>query len=60
MGIKTRQEKANEIRDLITQINGRISELREDGYRTTFTLGDVGGYVFGKFTKVNIEKIVKL
>ena len=37
MGIKTRQEKANEIRDLITQINARVAELEEDDCLTIFT-----------------------
>ena len=58
MDMKTRQDKANEIRDLVTQINARVSELDEDGYEITFR-----GYnktIVGKITDLSIEKITKL
>jgi len=37
--MKTRQDKANEIRDLITQINARVAELGEDGFTVAFLGG---------------------
>ena len=36
MGLKTRQEKALEIRDLLKQVNARVAELEEDGYAVEF------------------------
>jgi len=36
MGIKTRQAKALEIRDLLKQVNARVAELEEEGYTVEF------------------------
>jgi len=36
MGLRTRQQKALEIRDLLRQVNARVAELEEDGYEVSF------------------------
>jgi len=36
MGMKTRQAKALEIRDLLKQVNARVAELEEEGYTVEF------------------------
>lgn len=61
--MKTRQEKANEIRDLITQINARVAELEEDGYSVEL----VGRFyraaipvIHGLINDIRITRISKL
>lgn len=55
MGMKSRQGKALELRDLITKVNAISAELREDGCSVSFkcTLG-------GRIKDLLIEKIIKL
>lgn len=53
--MKTRQQKADDIRDLVTQLNARIAELEEDGYKVL----PVGG-LYGKINEINITKTTKL
>ena len=56
--MKTRQKIANEIRDLITQVNARVAELEEEGYRTHFEGGM--GVILNKITKVDVTKVIYL
>jgi len=61
LGMKTRQEIALEIRDLITQVNARVAELEEEGYSVSFLNGSQRySKRTGKITEVVIEKTVKL
>lgn len=53
--MKSRQIKALEVRDLITQVNARVAELREDGYKVEFI-----GKKFGIIKDVKITKTVVL
>jgi len=54
--MKKRQDKANEIRDLVKRINARIAELEEDGYTVQFS----GQNWRGKINNVTIERTSKL
>jgi len=60
--MKSRQEKANEIRDLITQINARVAELQEDGYSVVFSIRDsqVAWDIIGKIRDVKITRVSSL
>ena len=62
--MKTRQEKALEIRDLITKINERVADLEEDGYIIYFSSKHVAGLgiksISGKIDKVKINKSTNL
>ncbi len=52
---KKRQDKANEIRDLITRVNAVSAELKEEGYTVIFRGGR-----FGNIKDVQIHRVVKL
>jgi len=58
LDMKSRQEKALEIRDLITQINARVSELEEDGFAVQF----LGGTrrIKGLIKEVVVSKLTHL
>lgn len=66
--MKTRQKIANEIRDLVTQVNARVAELEEEGYSVGFCskgLIDSRGNFFpntleGLISEVKITKQIKL
>jgi len=55
--MKTRQVIALEIRDLIAQINARVAELEEDGYKVLF-VGNKS--IRGKIQRVVIDKTTNL
>ncbi len=52
---KKRQDRANEIRDLITRVNALSAELKEDGFSVIFQGGK-----FGNIRGVQIHRVVKL
>jgi len=58
--MKSRQKKALEIRDLITQVNARVAELEEDGYTISFQSKPLLGLgtrsILGKIYDVSITK----
>jgi len=62
--MKTRQEKALEIRDLVKQVNARVAELQEDG--CTIRFKGVGmmyepiQYINGIIDDVKIERLSTL
>ena len=61
--MKTRQEKANEIRDLIKQVNARTAELQEEGCTVSFNTVDERMYrtgIDGIINSVTIERVSKL
>ena len=53
--MKTRQEKALELRDLVTKVNAISAELKEDGCFISFK-----GGIKGHINDVIIEKKIKL
>ena len=55
MGIKTKQEKALELRDLIDKVNILSSELKEEGYTVVFK-----GGVRGNIREVLVTKVIRL
>jgi len=61
--MKSRQEKALEIRDLVKQINARVAELKEDGCTIEFVGSGMYShrkYINGLIKDVLIERISKL
>jgi len=55
--MKTRQEKALEIRDLITQVNARVAELEEEGCIVEF-VGESIPYCISKSLKGMIKDVL--
>lgn len=64
MGMKTRQEKALDIKDYITKVNALVAELEEEGWEVMFH----GKYIYagsrrsidGLISDVSIKRVQKL
>lgn len=54
----TRQQKADEIRELITQVNARVAELEADGIEVVFNSHRV--HITGQIKEIIIERTVQL
>lgn len=58
MGMTTRQEKALELRDLVTKINAIVAELQEDDCTIVFSGTTKGRYSSYSYIKGMIGEVV--